>query len=106
MLAFTKQASISIAVTLGVALSMPLSMPAYSASSNRAMLNRGASALRNNLVLAKRKYVGVDDDDFLLRGPVFDFGLYYGPRIRFRQSGATLGDDTLLLVSQIKRHIA
>ena len=102
MLAFTKQASIAIAGTLGVALSMPLSIPASVASSNMAMLNRAAPPLRNDdLILANRKYVSVDDD-VLLRGPVVDFGLYYGPRIRFRKEGATRGpgDNTVFLVSQ------
>jgi hypothetical protein len=77
MLAFTKQASIAMAATLGVMLSMPLSIPALSAAG---------------------------DDDLLMSGPVVDFGLYYGPRIRFRPSKEGSTGDGTLLVSQIKRH--
>ncbi len=76
MPALTTRSSIAIAAMLGAALCIPCSIPAFSASSNLTMLNRAAPPL------AKRKYISVDDDvDLTRRGPVVDFGLYYGPHI-------------------------
>jgi hypothetical protein len=88
MLASTKQVSIAIAVTLGVALSMPLSTPAFSAFApwNTAMQKQAAPPLRSGALvglLVKRKYISDDDIDLQWRGPVVDFGLYYGAPIRF-----------------------
>jgi hypothetical protein len=89
MSAFTKLASVAITVTLGIASNVPLSNPALSASS------KSTSA----------EHVGP-----ISRGPVVDFGLYYGPHIEFRHSkeGTTrgTGKNTLYLVSQIERRIA
>src|ERR1700676_548293 len=83
MLASTKQASIAIAAMLGVALSVPLSIPAFSASSDSGV-----------------------DDDVDVRGPVVDFGLYYGPHIQLRHSkegtARGTGKNTLYSVSHIE----
>jgi hypothetical protein len=81
---------------------MPCSIPAFFASLNLAMLNQAVPPL------ATRQYISVDDDvDLTRRGPVVDFGLYYGPHIQFRHNkqGTTrgTGKNTLYLVSQIKR---
>jgi hypothetical protein len=112
MLTLTKQASIAIAVTLGVALIIPvsISIPAVSASSNIIMLNRAAPPLRHgNPVgpLAKRKSIGVAGAGLALRGPVVDFGLYYGHHMQFAHSkkGTTRGSgaNTLFLVSSLSR---
>jgi hypothetical protein len=85
MLTFTKQDSIVIAVTLGIVLAVPLLIPAFSAS---VVPNRAASSLSNrDHAGASAKRVGVDGIDVPSRGPVVDFGLYFGPRIHFRQSG-------------------
>jgi hypothetical protein len=87
MLTFTKQDSIVIAVTLGIVLAVPLLIPALSSS---VVPNRAASSLSNKVhagALAKRKRVDVDSINVPSRGPVVDFGLYYGPHIHFRQSG-------------------
>jgi hypothetical protein len=84
MLTFTKQDSIVIAVTLSIVLAVPLLIPAFTTSVVR---SRDMITLPNrNLAgpVAKRKRVGVDGPS---RGPVFDFGLYYGPHIHFRQKG-------------------
>jgi hypothetical protein len=82
MLTFTKQDSIVIAVTLGIVLAVPLLIPAFSTS---VVPNRAASSLSNrDHAGAVAKRVGVDVPS---RRPVVDFGLYYGPRIHFRQSG-------------------
>jgi len=81
MLTFTKQDSIVIAVTLGIVLAVPLLIPAFSTS---VVPKRAASLLSNrDHAGASAKRVGVDVPS---RGPVVDFGLYYGPRIHFRQS--------------------
>jgi hypothetical protein len=102
MPALTTLSSIAIAAMLGAALCMPCSIPAFFASLNLAMLNQAVPPL------ATRKYISVDDDvDLTRRGPVVDFGLYYGPHIQFRHNkqGTTrgTGKNTLYLVSQIKR---
>jgi hypothetical protein len=80
-----EQVSITVAVTLVVALSVPLSAPALSVSapSNTAMRQRIARPLQGSAPigpLVKGKYLSDDDADM---GPVLDFGLYYGPSIRF-----------------------
>jgi hypothetical protein len=111
MPALTTLSSIAIAAMLGAALCMPCSIPAFSASLNLAMLNQAVPPLQNGSLvglLATRKYISVDDDvDLTRRGPVVDFGLYYGPHIQFRHNkqGTTrgTGKNTLYLVSQIKR---
>jgi hypothetical protein len=77
--------SIAVAVTLGIALSVPLSASALSVSapSNTAMQQRIAALLRRgDLIgpLVNREYLDDEDTD---AGPVVDFGLYYGPRIRY-----------------------
>jgi hypothetical protein len=88
MLTFTKQDSIIIAATLGVALSVPLSITAWFPSTNAALLNKAAAPARNgNLAgpLAKPEHGSSADANLPPRGPVVDFGLYYGPHIHFRQ---------------------
>jgi hypothetical protein len=60
-------------------------------------------------ILVKQKYIQIEDVDHLLRGPILEFGVYFTPHLRARQSekgvAPGLGENALFLVAETKERV-